>query len=142
MVETILPLARLGSGITLFDGRIAALIGEFPAAFDGEKDGGGRGDDAGARSDAGGRSISSISGERFLFVFFHMCLLFGPIDKKLVLRLKLKTLFHKLRTKYRFLERLRQNTVWYILSTIYITFQISHQGVYIYIFFFKRSSNS
>lgn len=41
MAETILPLARLGSGITLDDGRTSALLGEFPVGLESSKGGDG-----------------------------------------------------------------------------------------------------
>lgn len=40
-METILPLARLGSGIILVDGRTSALLGEFQGVEEGNSDGDG-----------------------------------------------------------------------------------------------------
>lgn len=39
MVQTILPLARLGSGIILVDGRTSALLGEFQGVEEGNSEG-------------------------------------------------------------------------------------------------------
>ncbi|CAM9848447.1 unnamed protein product [Ascophyllum nodosum] len=43
ILETILPLARLGSSVTLVDGRTSALLGEFPTVQEGIREGVGYG---------------------------------------------------------------------------------------------------